>query len=245
LNVQVLPRNRTPAPDPTGASRPLQVTIARSTEGAETTFEVDVLHPAVVLDVLLALQRQDPSLAFRYSCRVSMCGTCALRVDGRSALACQTPVPPTADELVLEPLAGLPVVRDLIVDMTPFWDEWRRLTPWFVPADGEPRTLAADDPSRAAVEAGLDCISCGACWSACDLAGGAHGFRGPAALNRAMVLVADDRDGARDERLRAVSESGGVTSCHYIHGCSGACPKGIDPAASIRRLRRWSISAPR
>jgi succinate dehydrogenase/fumarate reductase iron-sulfur protein len=245
LNVQVLPRNRTPAPDPTGASRPLQVTIARSTEGAETTFEVDVLQPAVVLDVLLALQRQDPSLAFRYSCRVSMCGTCALRVDGRSALACQTPVPPTADELVLEPLAGLPVVRDLIVDMTPFWDEWRRLTPWFVPADGEPRTLAADDPSRAAVEAGLDCISCGACWSACDLAGGAHGFRGPAALNRAMVLVADDRDGARDERLRAVSESGGVTSCHYIHGCSGACPKGIDPAASIRRLRRWSISAPR
>jgi succinate dehydrogenase/fumarate reductase iron-sulfur protein len=245
LNVQVLPRNRTPAPDPTGASRPLQVTIARSTEGAETTFEVDVLQPAVVLDVLLALQRQDPSLAFRYSCRVSMCGTCALRVDGRSALACQTPVPPTADELVLEPLAGLPVVRDLIVDMTPFWDEWRRLTPWFVPADGEPRTLAADDPSRAAVEAGLDCISCGACWSACDLAGGAHGFRGPTALNRAMVLVADDRDGARDERLRAVSESGGVTSCHYIHGCSGACPKGIDPAASIRRLRRWSISAPR
>jgi succinate dehydrogenase/fumarate reductase iron-sulfur protein len=245
LNVQVLPRNRTPAPDPAGASRPLQVTIARSTEGAETTFEVDVLQPAVVLDVLLALQRQDPSLAFRYSCRVSMCGACALRVDGRSALACQTPVPPTADELVLEPLAGLPVVRDLIVDMTPFWDEWRRLTPWFVPADGEPRTLAADDPSRAAVEAGLDCISCGACWSACDLAGGAHGFRGPAALNRAMVLVADDRDGARDERLRAVSESGGVTSCHYIHGCSGACPKGIDPAASIRRLRRWSISAPR
>ena len=245
MNVQVLPRNRTPAPDPAGASRPLQVTIARSTEGAETTFEVDVLQPAVVLDVLLALQRQDPSLAFRYSCRVSMCGTCALRVDGRSALACQTPVPPTADELVLEPLAGLPVVRDLIVDMTPFWDEWRRLTPWFVPADGEPRTLAADDPSRAAVEAGLDCISCGACWSACDLAGGAHGFRGPAALNRAMVLVADDRDGARDERLRAVSESGGVTNCHYIHGCSGACPKGIDPAASIRRLRRWSISAPR
>lgn len=245
MNVQVLQRNRTPTPEAAAAPRPLQVTIARSAEGSQTSFEVDIPQPAVVLDVLLALQRQDPSLAFRYSCRVSMCGTCALRVDGRSALACQTPVPPTADELVLEPLAGLPVVRDMIVDMTPFWEEWRRLTPWFVPAEGEPRTLAADDPSRAAVEAGLDCISCGACWSACDLAGGAHGFRGPAALNRAMVLVADDRDGAREERLSAVSESGGVTSCHYIHGCSGACPKGIDPAASIRRLRRWSISAPR
>lgn len=223
--------------------RSLRVAIVRSDEAARRSFEVEVREPAVVLDVLLALQRIDPSLAFRYSCRVAMCGTCAVRVDGRPVLACQTRVP--ADSFLLEPLAGLPVVRDLIVDMTPFWDEWRRLTPWFVPADGEPRTLAADDPSRAAVEAGLDCISCGACWSACDLAGGAHGFRGPAALNRAMVLVADDRDGARDERLRAVSESGGVTSCHYIHGCSGACPKGIDPAASIRRLRRWSISAPR
>jgi succinate dehydrogenase/fumarate reductase iron-sulfur protein len=245
LNVQVLQRNPSTTPGAAGAPRPLQVTIARSTEGARTSFEVSVPQPAVVLDVLLALQRHDPSLGFRYSCRVSMCGTCALRVDGRPALACQTPIPSTAEELVLEPLAGLPIIRDLIVDMAPFWDEWRRLTPWFVPAEGEPRTLAADDASRTAVETGLDCISCGACWSACDLAGGAHGFRGPAALNRAMVLVADDRDGARDARLRAVSESGGVTSCHYIHGCSGACPKGIDPAASIRRLRRWSISAPR
>jgi succinate dehydrogenase / fumarate reductase iron-sulfur subunit/fumarate reductase iron-sulfur subunit len=221
------------------------VTIARSTPEARTDFEVEVRQPAVVLDVLLALQRQDPSLAFRYSCRVSMCGTCAVRVDGSPALACQTAVPPTADALVLEPLAGLPIVRDLIVDMEPFWAEWRRVTPWFVPAEGEPRTLAAGDPSRAAVEAGLDCISCGACWSACDLAGGANGFRGPAALNRAMTLAADERDGARDERLRVVSGAGGVTSCHYIHGCSGACPKGIDPAASIRRLRRWSIGAAR
>jgi succinate dehydrogenase / fumarate reductase iron-sulfur subunit/fumarate reductase iron-sulfur subunit len=103
--------------------------------------------------------------------------------------------------------------------------------------------LAAGDPSREAVEAGLDCISCGACWTACDLAGTDHGFVGPAALNRAMTLVADARDGARGRRLRLASQEGGVTRCHYIHGCSGACPKGIDPAASIRRLRRWSIGA--
>ena len=223
----------------------VQVTISRSTPEARSAFEVEIAQPAVVLDVLLALQRQDPSLAFRYSCRVSMCGTCAVRVDGRPALACQTAVPATAESLVLEPLAGLPVVRDLIVDMQPVWAEWRRVTPCFVPAEGAPRALAAGDPSRDAVEAGLDCISCGACWSACDLAGGANGFRGPAALNRAMTLVADDRDGARDERLRAVSAAGGVTSCHYIHGCSGACPKGIDPAASIRRLRRRTILAAR
>jgi succinate dehydrogenase / fumarate reductase iron-sulfur subunit/fumarate reductase iron-sulfur subunit len=224
----------------------LAVTVARSDGGSRSSFDVDVGSPAMVLDVLLAVQRLDASLAFRYSCRVAMCGTCAIRVDGRPALACRTPVPAGTDALSLEPLAGLPVVRDLIVDTTPFWDAWRSVEPWFVPpAEGEPRTLAAGDPDRAAVESGLDCISCGACWTACDLAGAARGFVGPAALNRAATLVADTRDGARKRRLRLVSQEGGATGCHYIHGCSRACPKGLDPAASIRRLRRWSIGAGR
>lgn len=220
--------------------------IARSDGAARRRFDLDVGEPAMVLDVLLALQRTDASIAFRYSCRVAMCGTCAIRVAGRPVLACRTPVTAGTGELLLEPLAGLPVVRDLIVDTTPFWQAWRSVEPWFTPpADGTPRVLAADDPSRHAVEAGLDCISCGACWTACDLAGADHGFAGPAALNRAMTLAADARDGARARRLRLVSQEGGVTRCHYIHGCSGACPKGIDPAASIRRLRRWSIGAGR
>lgn len=198
----------------------------------------------MVLDVLLALQRLDATVGFHYSCRVAMCGTCAIRVDGRPALACQTPLPQASDELLLQPLGGLPVVRDLIVDTTPFWEAWRRASPWFVPReDAEPRTLAAGDPSRETVESGLDCISCGACWTACDLAGASRGFLGPAALNRAMVLSADTRDGGRDDRLRIVGREGGVTRCHYVHGCTAACPKGIDPAASIRRLRRWSIGA--
>ena len=222
----------------------LEVEVARSDGGARRHFELEVREPAMVLDVLLALQRADASLGFRYSCRVAMCGTCAIRVDGRPALACRTPA--TAGRLLLEPLAGLPVVRDLIVDTTPFWDAWRAVEPWFTPpADGEARVLPAGDPSREAVEAGLDCISCGACWTACDLAGAGRGFLGPAALNRAMTLAADARDGARGRRLEMVSREGGVTRCHYIHGCSGACPKGIDPAASIRRLRRWSIGAAR
>lgn len=223
----------------------LGVEIARSDAGSRRHFTFALGGPAMVLDVLLALQRTDASIGFRYSCRVAMCGTCAIRVDGRPALACRTPVTAARDGLLLEPLAGLPVVRDLIVDTTPFWNAWRSVEPWFTPrADAEePRVLAAGDPSREAVEAGLDCISCGACWTACDLAGADHGFVGPAALNRAMTLVADARDGARGRRLRLAAQEGGVTRCHYIHGCSGACPKGIDPAASIRRLRRWSIGA--
>ena len=222
----------------------LAVEVARSDGEARRHFELELREPAMVLDVLLGLQRADASLGFRYSCRVAMCGTCAIRVDGRPVLACRTPATP--GRLLLEPLAGLPVVRDLIVDTTPFWDAWRAVEPWFTPpADGEARVLPAGDPSRDAVEAGLDCISCGACWTACDLAGAGSGFVGPAALNRAMTLAADARDGARGRRLEVVSREGGVTRCHYIHGCSGACPKGIDPAASIRRLRRWSIGAAR
>ena len=224
----------------------LAVELARSDGDARRRFDVDVGEPAMVLDVLLALQRTDASIGFRYSCRVAMCGTCAIRVDGRPVLACRTPVTAATAGLLLEPLAGLPVVRDLIVDMTPFWNAWRSVEPWFTrPDDGEARILAAGDSSREAVESGLDCISCGACWTACDLAGTDHGFVGPAALNRAMTLAADTRDGARGRRLRLASQEGGVTRCHYIHGCSGACPMGIDPAASIRRLRRWSISAGR
>ena len=223
----------------------MEVELARSDASTQRRFTVEVAEPAVVLDLLLAVQRIDPSVGFRYSCRVAMCGTCAIRVDGRPTLACQTRIPTGGGRVLLEPLAGLPVVRDLIVDTGPFWKAWQRVKPWFVPADdsAERRTLASGDPSRKQVEEGLDCISCGACWTACDLAGGAAGFAGPAALNRAMTLVADPRDGARHERLRLVAEEGGVTRCHYIHGCSGACPKGLDPAAAIRRLRRWCLGA--
>ncbi len=229
---------------PTGTRRTIEVEVARSDPQALRSFSVGLVEPSVVLDVLLALRRIDPSIAFRYSCRVAMCGTCAIRVDGRPVLACQTRIPESSDGIVLEPLGGLPVVRDLVVDTKPFWDAWRSAMPWFVPAEGgDPHTLAAGDSSRTDVESGLDCVACGACWSACDLTGAKQGFLGPAALNRAMVLSADARDGARDERLRLISNKGGVTRCHYIHGCSGACPKGLDPAASIRRLRRWSINA--
>jgi len=195
----------------------------------------------VVLDALIACQRLDPSLGFRYSCRVAMCGTCAIRVDGRPSLACQTPVPPETEELLLEPLAGFHIVRDLMVDTAPFWGAWRRALPWFVPGKNAARPLAAGDPSRAAVEKGLDCITCGACWSACDVVASRAGYLGPAALNRAQTLIADNRDGAAAERLAAVSGQEGVTHCHSILGCTAACPKGLDPSAAIRRLRRRSL----
>lgn len=195
----------------------------------------------MVLDLLLAIQReQDAGIGFRFSCRVAMCGTCTLRLDGRSVLACQTPVPRDRDTVRLDPVAGLPVLRDLVVDTRPFWREWAKVTPYLVPRDDltEPAVIAPDSDERKLIDASLDCIGCAACYSSCAVAAGSRDFVGPAALNRAMVLVADSRDAAAERRLAVAGGAGGVDRCHYVYGCSAVCPKGLDPAAAIRQLRR-------
>src|SRR5918999_6376260 len=222
----------------------VRVTVSRSDPAARAVFEVARFAPMMVLDALLAIQREDdPALGFRYSCRVGMCGTCTVRLDGQSVLACQTPLEPGRDAIRLDPLAGLPVVRDLIVDMRPFFDEWARAKPYFVPAAGttEPASILPDAPERRIIDPALDCITCGACYSGCGIATYRRAFLGPAALTRAMVLIADSRDGARAERLRAVTGDDGAWRCRYIHACTAVCPKGLDPADAIRRLRRWRL----
>lgn len=222
----------------------MRVRVHRSDPGAHECFDVERIEPMTVLDALLAVQRDhDATLGFRFSCRVAMCGTCTVRVDGRSALACQTPVPGDAEEVRVDPVAGLPVIRDLLVDTRPFWDEWARITPYLVPrADlHEPAVVPPDSDERRTIDPALDCIGCGACWSSCGVADHRRDFLGPAALNRAMVLIADSRDDAGGERLATVAAADGVDRCHYIYGCTAVCPKGLDPAGSIRRLRAWRL----
>ena len=219
----------------------LVVRVARSAPGATSTFSVERFTPMTVLDALLAIQReQDPSLGFRFSCRVAMCGTCTVRVNGRSVLACQSVVPDDVAEIRLDPAAGFPVVRDLVVDTAPFWEQWERVRPYFVPVDGldEPARIPADAPERQVIDPSLDCIQCGACFSSCAIAGRPRGFLGPAALTRALVLVEDSRDAAGQERLDLARGADGVDRCHYVYGCTSACPKDLDPARAIRRLRR-------
>jgi succinate dehydrogenase/fumarate reductase iron-sulfur protein len=221
--------------------RTVEVTVRRSSEGSRERFEVEARDPVTVLDLLSRIQREhDGSLGFRYSCRVAMCGTCAVRVDGRSTLACRSVVPAGVDRVAVEPLAGLPVVRDLIVDTRPFWAEWARVMPWFVPADDD-GSLPADSPASRLVESALGCISCGACYSTCEVARHGNGYLGPAALNRALALIADPRDGAAAERLGIVGAAGGVDRCHYVGGCTSACPVGLDPSRSIVELRRLRL----
>jgi len=220
----------------------VHVRIARSDPAAPAEFAVRRIEPMMVLDALLAVQREhDATLGFRFSCRVAMCGTCTLRVDGRSVLACQHRIEPDVTEIRVDPAAGLPVIRDLLVDTRPFWDEWSRVTPYLVPrADlDEPARVRPDSAERELIDPSLDCIGCAACWSSCGVADHRRDFLGPAALNRAMVLIADSRDDVAAERLEAVGAGDGIDRCHYIYGCTAACPKGLDPAAAIRRLREW------
>ncbi|MEA2597204.1 MAG: fumarate reductase iron-sulfur subunit [Thermomicrobiales bacterium] len=231
-----------------GTPPTVRVTVTRSDSSAPATFEVARFEPMMVLDALLAIQREhEPSLGFRYSCRVGMCGTCTVRLDGRPVLACQTRLLPDQDGIRLDPLAGLPVVRDLIVDMTPFFDEWARVKPYLVPRPEltEPAKIEPDTPERQVIDPALDCITCGACYAGCGIAGYQRDFLGPAALNRAMVLIADSRDAEREERLRAVTGADGAWRCRYIHACTAVCPKGLDPAGAIRRLRRWRLEGQR
>lgn len=219
---------------------PLRVRIFRSDADARTDFEVARFTPMTVLDVLLAIQREhDASLGFRFSCRVAMCGTCTLRVDGTSVLACQTVVPPDTTAVDIGPVAGFPVVRDLVVDFAPFWEQWARVIPYMEPVDSldAPAQVAPDSVERQVIDPSLDCIQCGACFSSCGIAGLDQGFLGPAALNRAMVLINDSRDAAGRRRLDLVTEADGVDRCRYIYGCTAVCPKGLDPAQSIRQLR--------
>lgn len=230
---------------PDGATRPVEVVVRRSDTGTDDRFVVGVQPGTKVLDVLVAIQRDhDPSLAFRYSCRVAMCGTCGLRVNGTAVLACQTTVPLTEQVLHLAPLAGLPIVRDLVVDPTPFFAQWAFVTPYLVPdpARSEPAVVHPDSVERTIIDPALDCITCGVCYSACAISADGRDFLGPAALNRAMVLIADSRDTGTSARLARVADVDGVDRCHYIGACTSCCPKGLDPYAAIRTLRRWRLA---
>ena len=231
----------------------LRLVVTRSEPGARREFLVLRRGAYVVLDLIAAAARTDPSLYFRYSCRSGYCGTCTILVDGRPALACQTTLPTSAGVVHVAPLGGFPVVRDLVVDPAPFAARWTavdgRLAPVARPAEEEdavqsippgPRPL--DTESRRPIDESLDCISCGACFAACDLSTSDGAFFGPAALTRAMVLVADRRDADRAGRLAVVAGREGVEGCHGIGACSLVCPRRLDPARAIRRLRRWRVT---
>jgi fumarate reductase iron-sulfur subunit len=213
-------------------------------EGRFQEFEVPRHASQTVLDVVTYIQRTlDPTLAYRFACRVGMCGSCAMTVNGVPRWTCRTHVDKVVEknELTIGPLRNLPVIRDLVTDMREFFDKWARAKGQF---EGE-RTRNDDfhqikpsSPERSKAQAGIECIGCGVCYSACDVVAWNPDYLGPAALNRAWTLVKDERDRARLERLRAVAGDAGCHSCHTHMSCTERCPTHLSPTASIAGLKR-------
>lgn len=228
----------------------LDVAIWRgAAEGAFERFRVPRRESQTVLDVVTHVQRHlDPTLAYRFACRVGVCGSCAMKVNGIARWTCRTHVSVVAPDgrLEIAPLDHLPRLRDLVCDMTPFFEKWTRAKGAFVPGAAPPQSFAAidpDSPARRQVEAGIECIGCGVCYSECDTVSWRPDYLGPAALNRAWTLHNDARDCARRERLRAIANDAGCHACHNQLSCSERCPKKLTPAASIAGLKRASALA--
>src|SRR5215813_14130058 len=213
--------------------------------GAFQTFTVPRRANQTILDVVTEIQRdQDPTLSYRFACRVGMCGSCAMVVNGRPRWTCRTRVADaaTADgKLTLEPLRNLPVVKDLTVDMAAFFDKWSAAYGFFEPGRELPDDFAVVSPQseeRRAADEAIECIGCGICYSACDVVAWDEAYLGPAALNRAWTLVNDVRDSAREARVEAVAGDSGCQCCHTHMSCTSFCPKGIAPTYSMAGLKR-------
>lgn len=227
------------------AQATLQVSVWRGgSEGRFVEYVVPRRPSQTVLDVVTWVQRHlDRTLSYRFACRVGMCGSCAMTVNGRPRWTCRTHVDKAtrAGRLTVAPLRNFPVIKDLVCDMTEFFEKWTRAKGVFSPAASRSDDFALVPPSandRAAADAAIECIGCGVCYAACDVVRWNADYLGPAALNRAWTLVNDVRDGAQAERLGAVAGDAGCHACHSQQGCREYCPKQLNPTASIAGLKR-------
>ncbi len=218
-------------------------------EGGYQSFEVPRRPSQTVLDIVTHIQRHiDPSLSYRYACRVGMCGTCAMTVNGKPRWTCRTRVETVEqdDGLTLGPIRNLPLVKDLATDMAPFFDKWERASGRFHPGEHKSRAFAKvepGNPARRAASAAIECIGCGVCYASCDTVKWRDDYLGPAALNRAWTLVNDVRDADPAAHIRAVAGEAGCQACHSHQTCAELCPKSLNPTASIAGLKRRTLAA--
>jgi fumarate reductase iron-sulfur subunit len=218
-------------------------------QGRFQRFDVPARENQTVLDVVTYIQRHlDPALAYRFACRVGVCGSCAMTVNGRPRWTCRTHVSRVSKggKLTIAPLRNLPVIRDLVADLAPFFEKWQAARGRFQAGSGSHDRLAQVPPQakeRAAANAAIECINCAVCYSACDVVAWRPDYLGPAALNRAWAAYNDVRDGDRAGVLRAASGDAGCHTCHTHQACAAHCPVGLDPTRSIAGLKRASLGA--
>ncbi len=220
-------------------------------DGRFVSYTVPRAPSQTVLDVVTHIQRHiDSTLAYRFACRVGMCGSCAMTVNGIARWTCRTHVSAVADggRLEIAPLAHLPVVKDLVTDMRKFFDKWAAAKGFFKGSRTRHDPIERIEPrssARLAADAGIECIGCAVCFASCDVVAWRPAFAGPAALNRAWTLANDVRDVQQSERLQAVAGDAGCHACHSQGSCGERCPKHIEPTAGIAGLKRLAARAGR
>lgn len=204
-------------------------------------YELRGLAPGMMLlDALKRIREQDETLAFRSSCGEGVCGSDGMNVNGRNMLACITPLVRLKQPVAVRPLSGLPVVRDLVVDLDNFWRQYREVQPWLVRDDPLPEVELRQSPEdRERLDGLYECILCACCSSACpSYWWNPQRFLGPAALLQASRFIEDSRDQATEERLDRLDDAYKLFRCHTIMNCADVCPKGLNPSRAIGQIRQ-------
>jgi succinate dehydrogenase / fumarate reductase iron-sulfur subunit len=217
-------------------------------ERALREYEIDAPEEATLLDCLdIVKDRHDGTLAFRKSCRMMICGSCGMRMDGAAVLACKTRMYDIAQSgrvPVIAAMGNLPIVKDLVVDMDPFWSKFRSIQPFLRPGYEQPEDgkeyLISQERMNVIHKEAL-CINCGCCVSECNAMESDPEFLGPQALAKAMRFVGDPRDAATVERLEQYNQEHGIWDCTRCYFCNERCPKGVDPRDAIAKLGAESI----
>ncbi|GAA3711660.1 succinate dehydrogenase iron-sulfur subunit [Oceanisphaera sediminis] len=235
----------------------MQVTISVYRYNPETDakpfmkdYRLDVAEGSdmMVLDALLALKEQDPSLSFRRSCREGVCGSDGMNMNGKNGLACITPLSDLLgkdNKVVIRPLPGLPVVRDLVIDMSQFYTQWEKVKPFLIADEKLPpaREHMQSPEERAKLDGLYECILCACCSTACpSFWWNPDKFIGPAGLLAAYRWLSDSRDTAADERLASMEDAFSVFRCHGIMNCVNVCPKGLNPTKAIGHIKSMLLN---
>ncbi len=204
-------------------------------------FDLDI--PAgsdmMLLDALLLLKEQDPTLVFRRSCREGVCGSDGMNINGKNGLACVAPVSSLGHKVVIRPLPGLPVIRDLVVDMAQFYKQYEKIKPYLLNKNEPPAKERLQTPEdRAKLDGLYECILCACCSTSCpSFWWNPDKFVGPAGLLQAYRFLADSRDTEDDERLKTLDDAYSVFRCRGIMNCVSVCPKGLNPTKAIGHVR--------
>ena len=236
----------------------LKVRRAEPESGEDVRYQqysVEMVENATVLDALIQVREYvDGTLALRCSCRSAICGSCAMRVDKQARLACKIKVTDLVktegQEILVEPMGNMPVIKDLVTDMEVHWSKVRQVTPWLQPTGPEPeREYLASNEAMLDLAGAMKCIQCGACVSDCPVLEIDKNFIAPAALAKAYRFVADPRE-TRDasatvhkDRLAALSEYSGIWDCTRCNMCVEVCPKDVRPMDLIMQLRELAVEA--